>query len=323
MTMQREPRTARHRASCPSSIGSAALLSAAAAFLSVSALGCGTGRKSQWETASTAATAASPAATPEQSNTGKDHRAAAAAAWERRGDRPALEQAIAHWEAHVAARPDDGNALAMLSRAYYFLADGHLRGLGPKSDQYLGAFERGIAAGERALAATSPEFKARVTRDEKVEEAIKVVGKEGLPAMYWYAVNLGKWSRAKGIAALLGNKDRVKGVLERVLALDESFFHGAPHRYFGVYWSLLPVGRDLDKSKQHFERSLAIAPSYVGTKVLMAESYAVKKQDRALYTRLLDEVLAAPDDGIADLVAETRVEKDKARELKAKTDENF
>ena len=124
-----------------------------------------------------------------------------------------------------------------------------------------------------------------MTRDEKVEEAIQVVGKEGLPAMYWYAVNLGKWSRAKGIAALLGNKDRVKGVLERVLALDETFFYGAPHRYFGVYWSLLPVGRDLDKSKQHFERSLAIAPNYVGTKVLMAESYAVKKQDRALFAQ--------------------------------------
>jgi hypothetical protein len=141
--------------------------------------------------------------------------------------------------------------------------------------------------------------------------------------MYWYAVNLGKWSRAKGIAALLGNKDRVKGVLERVLALEETFFHGAPHRYFGVYWSLLPVGRDLDKSKQHFERSLAIAPNYVGTKVLMAESYAVKKQDRALFAKLLDEVLATPDAVIPELVPETRIEKDKARELKAKIDDLF
>src|SRR5262249_32956080 len=141
----------------------------------------------------------------------------------------------------------DGDALARLSRAYYLLADGYLRREGPKSEAYLGAFEKGVAAGERGLCALSPEFKARVTRDEKVEDAIKVVGKEGLQAMYWYAVNLGKWSRAKGLAALLGNKDRVKGVLTRVLELDETFFHGAPHRYFGAYWSLLPVGRDLDK----------------------------------------------------------------------------
>ena len=37
----------------------------------------------------------------------------------------------------------------------------------------------------------------------------------------------------------------------------------------------------------------------------MAESYAVKKQDRALFARLLDEVLATPDDAIPDLVPET------------------
>jgi hypothetical protein len=203
------------------------------------------------------------------------------------------------------------------------LADGHLRGLGPKDERYLGAFEKGVAAGERALASVSPEFRTKVTHDEKVEVAIQVVGKEGLPAMYWYAVNLGKWSRAKGIAALLGNKDRVKGVLERVLALDETFFYGAPHRYFGVYWSLLPVGRDLDKSKQHFDKSLAIAPNYVGTKVLMAESYAVKKQDRALFAKLLDEVLATPDAIIPEVTPETRIEKDKARELKAKIDDLF
>jgi hypothetical protein len=57
--------------------------------------------------------------------------------------------------------------------------------------------------------------------------------------------------------------------------------------------------------------------------VLMAESYAVKKQDRALFAKLLDEVLATPDAVIPDLVPETRIEKDKARELKAKIDDLF
>ncbi|HEY0709623.1 MAG TPA: TRAP transporter TatT component family protein [Polyangia bacterium] len=274
---------------------------------------CGTGRQSQWQT--TPATVAATASVPPSGDAEAD--------WNNRGDQAALERAIATWEAQVAAKPDDGEALARLSRAYYVLADGHLRTLGPKDQRYLGAFEKGTAAGERALAALSPAFKEKVTRDEKVEEAIKVVGKEGLSAMYWYAVNLGKWSRAKGIAALLGNKDRVKGVLERVLALDETFFHGAAHRYFGVYWALLPVGRDLDKSRTHFERSLAIAPNYVGTKVLMAEAYAVKKQDRALFSKLLAEVQAAADDAIPELAAETRFEKAKARELEAKIDELF
>jgi tetratricopeptide (TPR) repeat protein len=281
---------------------------------------CGTGRTAQWEQPAkpTAAPAAAPAAAAAD-----DHQAAAEAAWQKRGDRASLEEAIKHWEAHVAAKPDDGPAWARLARAYYLLADGHLRGLGPKDERYLSTFEKGISAGERSLMAVSPAFKAKVQADEKVEDAIQVVGADGLEGMYWYAVNLGKWSRAKGLAALLGNKDRVKGVMTRALALDETFFYGAPHRYFGAYWALVPVGKDLDKSREHFDKSLKIAPGYAGTKILMAEAYAVKKQDRDLFVKLLDEVIAMPEDAIADLVPETRIEKDKAKELKAKVDELF
>lgn len=280
---------------------------------------CGTGRKSQWEAPTTPAPAAS---SPAPAAAQEDPMAAFEAAWAKRGDRASLERAIALLEAAVAARPDDAAAWARLSRAYYFLADGHLR-VDPKSEVTLATFEKGTAAGERALASLSPAFKARVTQGDKVEDAIQVVGKEGMDAMYWYAVNLGKWSRAKGLAALLGNKDRVKGVLTRVISLDERFFHGAPHRYFGAYWSLLPVGRDLDKSREHFDKSLGIAPGYAGTRVLMAETYAVKKQDKALFLKLLDEVLALSDDAIPGLEPETRIEKEKAKELKGKVDELF
>ena len=276
---------------------------------------CGTGRTSQWEAATTPAPAAAAAGAESPA-------VAAEAAWAKRGERAELEKAISLWEAALAQKPDDVAILAHLSRAYYFLSDGFLRKPEDKP-AYLANMEKGTGYGERGLAAASPAFRAKVKEGEKVEEAIKLVGREGLEPMYWYVVNLGKWSRAKGLAALLGNKDRAKGVMTRALELDETFFHGAPHRYFGAYWSLLPVGRDLDKSKQHFERSLAIAPNYAGTKVLMAESYAVKKQDRALFDKLLAEVLAMPDNAIPGLEAETGIEKDKARELQAKVNDLF
>jgi tetratricopeptide (TPR) repeat protein len=248
-------------------------------------------------------------------------------AWAERGDRAKLEAAIARWEEAVARSANDAATLTKLSRAYYFLADGHLRKQGTDAAPYLDAFEKGTAAGERALAAGNAEFARRVVGGEKVEEAIKVVGPESLPAMYWYAANLGKWSRAKGFAATLGNKDRVKGVMTRALELDPAFFHGGPHRYFGAFYAVAPsfAGGDLDKSKEHFEKSLALAPGYAGTKILMAETYAVKKQDGALFDRLIAEVLALPDGTGADagIGPETRVEKDKALELRAKRDDLF
>ncbi|HXU83006.1 MAG TPA: TRAP transporter TatT component family protein [Polyangia bacterium] len=275
---------------------------------------CGTGRTSQWDVKTPAP--AAPAAA------GESPAAAAEAAWAQRGDRAQLEKAIAQWESALAQKPDDVAILGHLSRAYYLLADGFLRKPEDKK-AYLANMNKGTGYGERGVAAASPAFKAKVKDGEKVEEAIKLVGREGIEPMYWYVVNLGKWARAEGLAALLGNKDRAKGVMTRVLELDETFFHGAPHRYFGAYWSLLPVGRDLDKSKQHFDKSLAIAPNYAGTKVLMAETYAVKKQDRALFDKLLGEVLAMPDDAMPGLEPEVRIEKDKARELQAKANELF
>jgi hypothetical protein len=280
---------------------------------------CGTGRTSQWESKTPAAGA--PAAAP-----GGGDAAVAEAAWAERGDKARLEAAIAAWErVEAAAGGGDAATWAKLARAYYFLADGHLRKLGTSAPAYLEAFEKGTTAGERALAAANPEFKRKVLAGENVEDAIKVVGSEGLPAMYWYAANLGKWSRAKGFATTLGNKDRVKGVMTRALELDAAFFHGGPHRYFGTLYAVAPgfAGGDLDKSRDHFEKSLAIAPSYAGTKILMAETYAAKKQDTALFDRLVGEVLAMPDGAIPGLEPETRAEKEKAVELKAKRDEIF
>lgn len=291
-------------------------------FVVISAIalsGCGAGRQAQWETGKPSAGAKQPAEAGMTAG-GADAAAKAEEAWGNRGDKASLEAAIAAWETAAAANPNDAATLAKLSRAYYFLADGHLRKQGDKSAAYLTAFEKGTAAGERALAAASPRFKQEVTGGIAVEQAIKSVGPEGLEAMYWYAANLGKWSRAKGFAVTLGNKDRIRAVMSRALELDPNFFHGAPHRYFGAFYAVAPgfAGGDMNKSKEHFDKSLEVAPNYVGTKVLYAELYAAKKGDRALYEKLLDEVIAAPDDILPGLEAETRNEKEKAQELKAK-----
>jgi len=212
-----------------------------------------------------------------------------------------------------------------LSRAYYVLADGHLRKQGTSSEPYLETFEKGAAAGERALAASNAEFKRQVTSGRSVDQAIRVIGPESIEAAYWYASNLGKWARAKGFATTLGNKDRIYAVMSRILELDPNFFHGAPHRYFGGYYAVAPgfAGGDMRKSKEHFDKSLALAPSYIGTKVLMAELYAVKQQDRPLFDRLLDEALATAEDVLPGLEPETRIEKEKAREMKARAAELF
>ena len=43
-----------------------------------------------------------------------------------------------------------------------------------------------------------------------IEKSVGVIGKDSLPAAYWYASNLGKWAKGKGFAVVLGKGyDRV------------------------------------------------------------------------------------------------------------------
>ena len=286
--------------------------------LSLSIAGCGPGRKEAWE-APKPTTGAAGGESPDALVS------AGEAAWANRGDKAQLEAAISAWEKASAAKPEDWKIQAKLSRAYFFLADSHLREAGEGSEQQLKTYEKGTAAGERAMAGASPKFKEAVTGGGTVEESVKHVPAEGIEAAYWYATNLGRWSHYKGLGAKLGNKDKIKASMERVMAIDEKYFEAAPHRYFGAFYAIAPsfAGGDMDKSEKEFKKAIEMAPNYVGTRVLYAVEYAKKKKDRALFDKLIAEALATPDDVLPDLIPETKNEKSKAAAAKAAAEKNF
>jgi tetratricopeptide (TPR) repeat protein len=244
------------------------------------------------------------------------------AKWEQRTSAENIQAAIAAWEKAVEAEPNNAELLVKLTRANYFLADGFLR---HDDKKYLEVMDLGVKWGERAMVAASPEFEEKMRGGTKYPEAVKVMPKEGVPAMYWYASSLGKWAKKKGFAVLLGQKDNVKATMDRALELDPEYFYGGPHRYFGAYYAIAPsfAGGDLEKSQVHFKKSLEISPAYIGTKVLWAENLATKQQDEEAFDRLLAEVLEAPDDGIPELAPELMVEKQKAKELMQQKNDLF
>jgi hypothetical protein len=242
--------------------------------------------------------------------------------WGKRTDPAAIRAAVAEWEKAAAVEPKNMELLVRLTRGYYFLADGYLRG---NEKEYLVIMDKAVKWGEKAMVAASPEFEAKMRDGGKIPEAVKLVPKAGVPAMYWYASALGKWAKMKGFAVLLGQKDNVKATMDRCLELEPTFYYGGPHRYFGAFYAVAPsfAGGDLEKSKVHFNKSLEIAPTYVGTKVLWAAELSTKLQDEDTFETLLNEVLAAPDDSIPELTPEIIVEKGKAKELLAQQSELF
>lgn len=248
------------------------------------------------------------------------------AAWDARADEAKLREAIAKWEEAVKLNPTDHEIYAKLARGYYLLADGYLFFDESKRAEFLATYEKGLTIAAQGMAALSTDFEKRMHAGTKIEDAAMVLGAEAVPLMYWYATNLGKWAKAQNsMPTLLKHKDRIFKIMSRVYELNPEYFHGAPDRYFGAYYAVAPAfaGGDLAKSNDYFQKALQREPKYLATYVLIAENYAPKVQDRALYERHLKFVLEAPEDLLPDLMPEARVEKRKAEKLMKEIDDKF
>jgi hypothetical protein len=246
--------------------------------------------------------------------------AEAKALWSGRVETANLRQSLAKFEELHRARPMALEPLIYLTRGNYFLADSQLDEAAEKKKTY----ERAAAFGEKAMA-TNSEFRKLVASGKPLEESLSVLTVAEVPAIYWTAASLGKWAKASGITAALKYKTRIKAMIERVEKLQPDYFYGAVTRYWGGYYSVAPsfAGGDVKKSRVNFDRSIAAAPEYLGTKVLMAEVYATKIQDRKLFDALLREVLLSQEDRHPQLGPENTWEKKKAQRLLNNADELF
>jgi len=240
--------------------------------------------------------------------------------WAQRVDPAHLRQAIDALETAYRLDPTNIEVASLISRAYYLRAERDAA----NEDERLRLYETGTQRGEQAMSIDA-RFREAMRRGTDYGEAVRGLGADYVPALYWTAVNLGRWSRAKGFTTVLANRRKVQHLVGRVTTLDSTYFHGAPDRYWGAYYSIAPgfAGGDKEKSRQHFERALKIQPNYIGTKVTYAETYAVGVQNRELFERLLNEAIAASVTSLPDVEPEQRMEQAKARAFLARVGELF
>lgn len=299
------------------------LVSFASVVCSVAlAAACGSGRESSWS---------QPVApTPEARQPGAEERMAALeqeaeAHWTKRGEEPELRAAITAWNSIVGMDPSRHETWVRLARANYLLADGHLSFDEARRDDFNAAHNAGIQAAERALVALSPDFGRRMEAGTRIEDAIAVLDRSAVPALYWRAANLGKWASAQGFATVLSYKDEIRAVMQFCLEHDEDYFFAGPHRYFGAFYARAPAfaGGDLTKSEFHFKRAIERHAKVFSTRVLYAIDYAVKAQNRALYEEQLNLVISGNPADEPTIEPENRIEQRKAREALAQAADRF
>ena len=190
---------------------------------------------------------------------------------------------------------------------------------------YKDTHEEGTKAAERALAAMSPAFADKMASGERIEEAIPVLNASAVPALYWRSSNLGRWAILESFATLLSYKDEIRSIMEFCLDEDPLYWYQGPDRYFGVFFAKAPgfAGGDMKKSAAHFNVSIDAHPNYYGTRILMAEEWAVKEDNRPLFEELVDYVIAGAPDAIPAITPENTCEQRKANKLKSEIDDIF
>ena len=259
-------------------------------------------------------------------------------AWESRKDTAQLEAAIAAWEASTTvatpnlSEEDRRAALAQvyakLTRAYYFMADSHVRMSGGDEDvleeKMKQVFEKGATAAELGLGVYSKAYADAIRQETPVPEAIKLLDKGAVPLLYWYATNIGKWALLEGFTEILSRKDNIKAIMDLVEAVAPDYLSGAPYRYFGAYYTKLPFpGGDIDKSTEYFEKAIAVNPNYLSTRVLYAQMNATKADDKELFKKQLQYVVDFDLSQAPDIGPENHYEQLKAKQMLENIDDLF
>lgn len=238
--------------------------------------------------------------------------------WQKRDVKESLEEALSKFELAFDANKKDAELAQYLIRGYYILGDGHEE----NKDLKIKAFEKAVAIGDAVL--EQNEEYAKTLKKKDIESAVEKLTVDQVPVMFWTAASLGKFARANGIFSSMKHKSKIQSLVKQVEKLKPDYFHGSVPRYWGGYYAVAPgiAGGDMKKSKKYFEQSLAMAPEYLGTKVLMADVYYTKKGDKKEFKKILLEVIGDKSNH-PELGPDNAIERKKAEKLLEQEDKLF
>ncbi|MCP5463507.1 MAG: hypothetical protein H7A33_00615 [Deltaproteobacteria bacterium] len=212
-------------------------------------------------------------------------------------------------EAFQYDNPKNKNLNVLLARSYANFGQGFweydiLQYKNTNEQEYQKAIERaknfykrGKDYGLKALRTNGSFNKALESDLDSFNKALKGMGRSYVPALFWTAMNWGSYINLNKDSPLaIAAFPKVEAMMARVLELDEFYYYGGPHLFFGVSYGSRPkiFGGDQQKSKEHFEKAIAAYErKFLLGIVYYAQIYAVQYADPGLFDSLLNEVLSA------------------------------
>ena len=227
-------------------------------------------------------------------------------------------------DALAEAHPDNPAVLLAAADAQMAYATGFVDK--EHKDRSKAMYLKAKTYGLRALARNKRFARAVDGNQEDFVRALRGFKKKDADALFSTASAWVMWIIASSDSpAALGGMPKVLAMMDRVQELDPGIRDGGVDLFRGIYYTVLPLGggRDLDKARGHFERSLEIAgPDYLLARVTFAEFYARYAFDRELFETTLKQVLAA-EPQVPEFTLMNAVARKRAQALLAAADDLF
>lgn len=177
-------------------------------------------------------------------------------------------------------------------------------------------FQRGAQYALQALEVDYPQVRQKIQRPQSTDLFISALSIKDVPALFWYGFNLGGYIQHRlGSVSAMAKAHQVERAMQRVVALDEAYYHGSAHLVLLAYYaSRAPMtGGNPALAEVHFKRHQQLLPDPMGLRELYWARYVlVQRQEREQYLQQLTEVssLLAPGKtgGLLTSVAAKRAE---------------
>jgi hypothetical protein len=161
----------------------------------------------------------------------------------------------------------------------------------------------------------------------ELERALATLDARAVPALFWTASTWAKWIELQlDDPARLAELPRVEALMQRVLVLDETYYYGGAHVFFGVYYGgRAPMfGGDFVRAARHFDRAAALSQHRLQLVEVYRARYLLRQMgEREAFHATLSRVLDAPASPDPELNLANALAKKQAADLLAQEEELF
>jgi len=237
----------------------------------------------------------------------------------------ALASDIKLLEGMIKGDPENRHMLMLTSQAIAGYALGFVEDEAPERAKPLYLRARDYAA--RVLLQNDFDLTEENILIDEYYKKVTLIEEEDLDALFWAAFTWAGW-----INLSLDNPQafvdlpKVEALMNQVLEIDSTYYHGAGLLFFGSMWGTKPkmIGGDPEKAKQFFDKNLEITKgNFLLSYVYYAKYYAAKTLDEELFKKYLKIVKETPEDVLPGEQLLNAIAKKKADFLLLRTEDIF